>query len=174
MWGSLVVGGEAIVRPRFRGEPDTTCPAEREDENRRRYARAADRFPGVSIADARYVSFTTYRRTGEAVATPVWIAPLPDGRAGFTTTADAGKVKRLRNDPRVTVRPCDVRGNVADGAPTVSGTAIVVTEGADHAAAVSALRRKYGIQFAVVHLGSTLKARLGRGVSTAVVVTLDG
>lgn len=128
----------------------------------------------VPIVDSRYVSFTTYRRSGEAVATPVWVASLADGRAGFTTTADAGKVKRLRNDPRVALQPCDVRGNVADGAPTVTGTATVVTEGADHAAVVSALRGKYGLQFTLVHLGSQLKARVGRGVSTAVVVTFDG
>lgn len=30
----------------------------------------------------RYVSLTTYRSDGSAVATPVWVAPLDDGRLG--------------------------------------------------------------------------------------------
>ena len=33
------------------------------------------------IADARYVSFTTFRRNGTPVATLVWIALLGDGRS---------------------------------------------------------------------------------------------
>lgn len=127
----------------------------------------------MPVADAKYVSFTTYRRSGEAVASPVWIAPLPDGRAGFTTAADSGKVKRLRHTARVSVAPSDLRGNVAAGVEAVSGTAAVVTDGPDHAAVVAALRKAYGIQFRLVHLGSTIKARLGRGASTAVVITFD-
>ena len=59
----------------------------------------------MTIADSRYVSFTTFRRTGEAVATPVWMAPMPDGRLTFTTTGDAGKVKRLAHTARVLLRP---------------------------------------------------------------------
>lgn len=127
----------------------------------------------MPVADAKYVSFTTYRRSGEAVSSPVWIAPLPDGRAGFTTAADSGKVKRLRHTARVAVVPSDVRGKVAAGAEPVEGTAVVVTEGPDHAAVVTALQKAYGLQFRFVHLGSMIKARLGRGASTAVVVTFE-
>lgn len=40
----------------------------------------------VDLRDARYVSFTTYRRDGTPVATPVWIAPFPTvGRASPPT-----------------------------------------------------------------------------------------
>ena len=127
----------------------------------------------MAVADARYVSFTTYRRSGEAVSTPVWLAPLPDGRAGFTTAAESGKVKRLRHTPRVSVVPSDVRGRVAPGAEPVTGTATVALDGPDHAAVVAAMQRAYGIQFRLVHLGSTIKARLGRGQNAAVTVTFD-
>lgn len=128
----------------------------------------------VSIADARFVSFTTFRRSGEAVSTPVWIAPLSDGRACFTTAAEAGKVKRLRHTAKVSLRPCDARGKVAGDAASAHGAAVVVTDGPDYAAAISALRKKYGIQFAAVHLGSTIKAKIGRGNNAAVIVTFDG
>ena len=56
------------------------------------------------IAAARYVSLVTFNRNGDEVATAVWIAPMSGGRAGFTTAADSGKVKRLRNNPAVTLR----------------------------------------------------------------------
>lgn len=127
----------------------------------------------VSIADSRYVSFTTFRRTGEAVATPVWIAPLADGRAGFTSAGDAGKIKRLRHTATVALRASDARGKVAPDALESAGTAVVATEGPDYDAVVAALRKKYGIQFAAVHLGSGLKAKLGRGNNAVVVVTFD-
>ena len=79
----------------------------------------------ASIADERFVSLTTFRKTGDGVPTPVWIAR--DGDALIVTTPDGtGKVKRLRNDDRVELRPCDRMGKVADGAPVVSGTAEIV------------------------------------------------
>lgn len=128
----------------------------------------------MGIGDERYVSFTTYRRTGEPVATPVWIASLPDGRVGFTTGPSSWKVKRLTANPEVVLRPCDMRGRVADGAPEVEGTAVAVTEGADHAAVTAAIRRKYGIQYSLLELGGRLKRLVGRAPEpeAAVVVTL--
>jgi PPOX class probable F420-dependent enzyme len=128
---------------------------------------------GVTIADARYISFTTFRRSGAAVATPVWVAPMPDGRLAFTTRAEAGKVKRLAHTGRVLLSPSDARGKVADGAPTVEGRATVVREGTDYDSGVAALGRKYGIQFRVVHFGSMLRRRLGRGDNAVVVISLS-
>jgi PPOX class probable F420-dependent enzyme len=79
----------------------------------------------ASIADERFVSLTTFRKSGEAVSTPVWIAR--DGDALIVTTPDGtGKVKRLRNNSQVELRPCDRMGKVADGAPVASGTAEIV------------------------------------------------
>jgi PPOX class probable F420-dependent enzyme len=79
----------------------------------------------ASIADERFVSLTTFRKTGEGVPTPVWIAR--DGDALIVTTPDGtGKVKRLRNDDRVELRPSDRMGKVADGAPIVAGHAEIV------------------------------------------------
>lgn len=128
----------------------------------------------MGIADEQYVSFTTYRKTGAAVSTPVWIAPLPDGRAGFTTGPDAGKVKRLRNDPKVALRPCDRGGKVADGAVEVTGTAVVLTAGPDHDAIAAAIGRKYGILGRLLGLGSWFRATVLRGQpSSTVLITFD-
>ena len=52
---------------------------------------------------------TTFRKDGTPVATPVWFV-IHDGELHATTLENAGKVKRIRNDPRVTVAACTVRG----------------------------------------------------------------
>lgn len=63
---------------------------------------------------------TTFRASGEGVATPVSIA-LEDECAYFVTAADTGKAKRLARDPRVTLAPCTASGKVVG--ETVSGQA---------------------------------------------------
>jgi hypothetical protein len=55
------------------------------------------------------------RRDGTAVATPVWAAEA-DGLLYVRSERAAGKVKRLRRDPRVLIAPCTVRGRPL-GAP---------------------------------------------------------
>lgn len=57
----------------------------------------------------------TYRRDGTPVPTPVWAAEQ-DGRLYVRTERAAGKVKRLRKDPRMLIAPCTVRGRPL-GAP---------------------------------------------------------
>ena len=59
----------------------------------------------------KYVSLETYRRNGAAVRTPVWFAEA-DGVLYVYSEANAGKVKRIRANPRVRVAACDMRGNV--------------------------------------------------------------
>lgn len=127
----------------------------------------------MTVADAKYASFTTYRRNGDAVPTAVWITPMAGGRAGFTTAADSGKVKRLRNNPAVTLRACDARGRVADGAEEVTGTAEVVVGGTGFEEVRKAMNGKYGVQFAVVHFGGKIKKLVGLGepANCAIVIT---
>jgi len=129
----------------------------------------------TDIRGARYVSLTSFKRDGTPVPVPVWIAPLADGRAGFTTDAGSFKVRRIRQNPAVELRPCDVRGRVAAGAAAVPATAAVVDAGPDHDLVHRAVAEKYGIQFTLVHLGGRLKRLVGRDAPpvTAIVLTLD-
>lgn len=109
----------------------------------------------AEMADQQFVSLTTFRRTGAPVAAPVWIARDGDALV-VTTVADSGKVKRLRNDPRVELRPCSRRGRVADGAPVAAGVAEVV---APSERATAALRGKYGLQYRLITGVERLVAR---------------
>lgn len=81
----------------------------------------------ADLAGASFVSLTTFRRTGIGVSTAVWIARDGDDLI-VTTPRKSGKVKRLRNDPRVTLVPCDRRGRVQEGATVVEGTARIVPD----------------------------------------------
>jgi PPOX class probable F420-dependent enzyme len=57
-----------------------------------------------------YLNLETYRNTGTPVTTPVWFAE-EHGTFYIYSLAHAGKVNRIRNNPRVRIVPCDVRGN---------------------------------------------------------------
>ena len=71
------------------------------------------------FAGHKYLNLETFKKSGESVKTPVWFAADPaNGLAGSAarlyayTTGNSGKVKRIRNNSRVRVAPCDVRGKV--------------------------------------------------------------
>ncbi|MEE8165998.1 MAG: PPOX class F420-dependent oxidoreductase, partial [Myxococcota bacterium] len=57
-----------------------------------------------------YINLATYRRNGKAVETPVWFAARR-GKIYVFTESRAGKVKRLRNDARIRIAACGIRGN---------------------------------------------------------------
>ena len=121
-----------------------------------------------NLGGERFVLLTTYRRSGEPVQTPVWV--LPDAGAAIVSTPEgAGKLKRLRNDPRVTIAPCDRRGNVEDGAPVVEGRAEIITDTAASEAVNRRLARKYGIEF---HIFMAIEWVVRRGNSNRVVVRI--
>lgn len=93
------------------------------------------------IGRSRYVSLTTYRKDGTGVATPVWHV-LTGGELLVVSDADAWKVKRIRNDSRVVVTVCGIRGKIAPGAASAPGTARLLDE-ADTQAGRTLLARKY-------------------------------
>lgn len=97
----------------------------------------------AEVGRSTYVSFTSYRKDGSPVSTPVWIAPEGDDLYFFSDTG-AFKVKRVRNNPAVTLQPCDVRGRVKDGAPIVAGLAEVL-EFSDSPRVRRIVNRKYRV-----------------------------
>jgi len=97
----------------------------------------------AQVGRASYVSFTSYRKNGTPVSTPVWIAPDGDDLYFFSDTG-AFKVARIRNNPKVTLQPCDVRGRVKDGAVLVAGIAEVLDH-ADSPRVRRIVNRKYRV-----------------------------
>ncbi|WP_406840775.1 PPOX class F420-dependent oxidoreductase [Streptomyces sp. AHU1] len=74
------------------------------------------------IADSKHVLLTTFRKDGRPVPTPVG-GVVHDGTVYALTDPTTGKVKRIRNNPRVAISPCSMNGTVPDGAPKITGTA---------------------------------------------------
>jgi len=102
----------------------------------------------------RYVSLATFRATGAEVRTPVWFAVVDDKLYVFTAGA-SGKVKRLRRSARARVAVCDARGNVSGA--WHDATARLVSA---PAAALAAMRAKYGWQKRVLDGFAALSGRL--------------
>ena len=117
------------------------------------------------LARERYVSLATFRKTGAEVRTPVWFAAVGDS-LWIVTAGDSGKVKRLRNDPRVRVAPSDARGGVRGA--WREGTARLSSDPGEIAAARAGLRSKYGWQIAVLEFFSRLSGRIHRRAWVAV------
>lgn len=125
----------------------------------------AEKFAG---AKRKYVSMTTFRKDGTGVATPVWFAV--DGDELFVwTRSDSWKIKRLRNNSRVVVTVCDVRGRIEDGAPSVEGTARLLDQ-AGTGAVRKLLARKYTWQFWLFDWPAMV-ARRGKRPHTGIAVT---
>jgi len=111
---------------------------------------------------ARYISFTTFKKDGSAVSTPVWITGT-GGTYAFSTGGASWKARRLRRNPSVQVRVSDMRGRVAPGAATYEGTGEVVGSPEAVAAVERALSAKYGLQYRAIRFVGGLRNRFGRG-----------
>lgn len=107
----------------------------------------------------KYCLLVTYRRTGEAVPTPVWFG-LSDAKVYVRSEADAAKVKRVRNDSRARLAPCTARGKPLG--PPAEGHARVLEQRADIDAAEAALSANYG-------LGRKIYERAGEALGTETV-----
>jgi uncharacterized protein len=97
----------------------------------------------TQFAAAKYISLETFRKTGVGVRTPVWFAAAPSAADTFYvySAPDAGKLKRIRNNPHVRVAPCDIRGNLRGA--WLDGQARIV-DGVEAAKGQDLLRQKYG------------------------------
>jgi len=91
------------------------------------------------IQGQKYISLTTFRKTGAGVATPVWFGE-EDGKLYVMTRGDMGKTKRIRNNPQVRVAPCTMRGKVTG--PEFAATARLLPA-EEHARARQTINRKY-------------------------------
>lgn len=89
----------------------------------------------------QYLSIESFRKDGRGVRTPVWFAE-GDGVYYVYTLADSYKIKRIRNNPRIRIAPCDARGGVKG--EWVEATATILDENGERRAH-ELLNAKYGM-----------------------------
>jgi PPOX class probable F420-dependent enzyme len=131
--------------------------------------------PVMALSDEKYIRVTTFKKDGTEVASPTWVVPLEGGTFGFYTSSTSGKVKRLKNNSKVLVQPCDARGKVKAGTTPVEGTAVVV-EGPQRDIVYDKVVAKYGFMTKVTRflakIGGIVKRKKQPYADRAVVVTL--
>jgi len=95
----------------------------------------------------KYLSLETFKKSGEGVRTPIWFAADPSAKLDSSaarlyvyTVGNTGKVKRIRNIPRVRIAPCDMRGKILGD--WIDATARIVTS-EEAAQGVRLLNKKY-------------------------------
>src|SRR5215472_8241699 len=101
----------------------------------------------ADFAGQKYLNLETFKKSGVGVKTPVWFAAEPSvqldsngARLYVYTIGVSGKVKRIRNNPRVKVAPCNASGKVK-GDWVGARAAIVTGAEADHG--MKLLNQKY-------------------------------
>ena len=118
--------------------------------------------------NARYLSLATFRRSGKAVATPVWAA-YREGIYYVLSAGDAGKVKRLRNSGRARLAKCDVRGNLLG--EWHEAEAELLQQSGQIEVALKALRAKYGLAMRLADIGARLTGRFHKRAYISVRLT---
>ena len=111
------------------------------------------------LASGKYLSLTTFKKDGTAVATPVWVA-RDGGELVVITDATSGKAKRIRNSSRVVLAPCDMRGKVTGA--SVDGMARL-TDSTETELITTQIKRKYGLAYTMITLLERLRRRDSNG-----------
>jgi uncharacterized protein len=112
------------------------------------------------------IALTTFRKTGQAVTTPVWFA-IRLGTIYVETHADAGKLKRLRRTGHITLAACTYSGKVTGS--VIEGNARILTESEESAEASAALAKKYGVMRSLYHFVRNARRMLQRKAKAGVV-----
>ena len=101
----------------------------------------------AAFAGHKYLNLETFKKSGEGVKTPVWFAADPPGRLDSSdsklfvyTLGVSGKVKRIRNNSRVRIAPCNASGKLR-GDWVEARAEIVTGAEADHG--MRLLNKKY-------------------------------
>ena len=118
----------------------------------------------------KYLSVTSYKADGTAVATPVWFVQQ-DGRLLVETDAAAGKVKRIRRNPLVRVAACTAGGRLRGEA--VPAVAEVLPE-SEVAGTERLIIRKYRLDAAIIRPLQAVHSalRLGRPRTRPVILAI--
>ncbi len=126
--------------------------------------------PFAPLLAGNYVSLTTFRKNGVAVATPMWFAE-DSSIIYIYTGATSGKVKRIRNSGRVTLAPCTAGGKVTGTA--IEGKARIISDAQEIARAEVALAKKYGIQRRALYFFRGIASAFRRQPSSSAYLAIE-
>ena len=106
----------------------------------------------MALDTANYFSLRSKKKDGSQVDTPVWfVRALDDDSYHVFTNVNSGKLKRVRNFPKVEIAVCDVRGKLL-GVWQPARAELVAESDTIYAA----FRAKYGLTFRIFDFFSWL------------------
>lgn len=130
----------------------------------------------MSLADEKYIAFTTFKRDGTPVTSPTWAVPVGDDKIGFWTSSGSGKAKRLNHTAKVIVQPSNSRGVVKPGTTPTEATAVLVT-GPELEGIRVKVKAKYGLMVPISKIGNKIGELVKRKktpyADRGVVITLN-
>ena len=106
----------------------------------------------MALDTANYFSLRSKKIDGSQVDTPVWfVRALDDDSYHVFTNVNSGKVKRVRNFPKVEIAVCDVRGKLLGEWQPARAELVAESD-----AIYAAFRAKYGLTFRIFDFFSWL------------------
>lgn len=118
----------------------------------------------LDLGKAQYISLETFRKNGQGVKTPVWVASEGD-KLFVWTQGDSWKVQRINNNSEVRLAVSDARGNTSGS--WFTGQARILNTAEEKKKMEKRLAKKYGIIFRLFQLMGRL-----RGSSDQVVIEI--
>lgn len=100
----------------------------------------------AGLQNHKYINLETFRKNGQGVKTPVWFM-ISDGLVFVVTTENRGKVKRIKNNPKVRLMPCGMRGEPKGD--WIDGTARFANE-SESQNAMNLRNKKYGFRAKII------------------------
>jgi uncharacterized protein len=125
-------------------------------------------FPG------RYLSITSFKRDGTAVATPVWF--VSDGRRLLSLTdLQSAKVRRIRREPRVLVASCRADGKLRTDPVPARAQVLTATPALEQVQRLLIERYKtsYRLVMLIYRLARRLRGRPSVADGAALAITVE-
>jgi len=102
----------------------------------------------ATVSGHKYINLETYKKSGQAVRTPVWFV-ISDEHIFVLTSQNTGKIKRIRNNPAIKIMPCGIRGD--SKGEWVEGLARIATE-SEMQNTIKLRYKKYGFRAKIIGL----------------------
>tara|TARA_B100000700_G_scaffold6090_1_gene6479 strand:+ start:86 stop:454 length:369 start_codon:yes stop_codon:yes gene_type:complete len=97
----------------------------------------------IDFKDAEYINLITYKKDNTPVTTPVWVAYHADSLV-ITSSMNAGKVKRIKNNGKVSIYITNQTGT-KKMSESLGLKGSLVIDPVRKAEAISSIKKKYGL-----------------------------
>ena len=118
------------------------------------------------FSNVEYINLVTYKKDKTPVTTPVWVADFSDSLV-VTTSINAGKVKRVRNNGKATIYTTNQNGS-KKLSESLDLDASLIEDVDMKKQAADTIRKKYGMMAKIIMKGpeinrAIIKLEEGRG-----------